>query len=231
MRVLLLVGVLAVPAADCAAHEDDPLLFKLMLDQLELRDADGGDPLTWQAQAWVGRDLNKLWLKTEGERVHGDTEEAEVQALYSHAVAPFWDLQAGWRHDLRPRPSRDWAVLGVKGLAPYLFEVDAALFLGPAGRTAARLQAEYELLLTQRLILSPELELKLYGKADPEVGIGAGLATADLGLRLRYEIRREFAPYVGLNWSQKFGRTADFARAEGASADDLQFVVGIRAWF
>lgn len=211
--------------------EDDPTLTKVMINQLETRKADNGDnPLAWEAEAWIGKDLNKLWLKTEGESVGGKTEEAEVQILYSRAIAPFWDVQAGVRKDFKPQ-GREWASLGIKGLAPYEFDVDAALFAGTEGRTAARLKGEYEILLTQKTVLSPEAEINLYGKDDPEMGIGSGLADANVGLRLRHEFKREFAPYIGVNWSKKFGKTADYAREDGEKTEDTQFVAGLRLWF
>ncbi|MBU0656982.1 MAG: copper resistance protein B [Gammaproteobacteria bacterium] len=210
---------------------DDPTLTKVMINQLEIRQADQGDnPLAWEAEAWIGKDLNKLWLKTEGESVGGNTEEAEVQALYSRAIAPFWDVQAGGRKDFEPA-GREWATVGVKGLAPYHFDVDAALFAGTEGRSAARLKGEYEIMLTQKTVLSPEAEINLYGKDDPEMGIGSGLADANVGLRLRHEFKREFAPYIGVNWSKKFGKTADFARDDGEKTQDTQFVAGVRLWF
>ncbi len=213
-----------------AKMEDDPVLTKFMLEQLEIHDADGKNPLTWEAEAWIGKDINKLWFKTEGERVDGDTEEFEVQALYSRAIAPYWDFQVGLRKDFQPE-SREWGVIGIKGLAPYFFETDLALFAGKEGRTAARLQGEYELLLTQKTILTPEIEVNLYGKNDPAVGVGSGLSDVSVGLRLRHEFRREFAPYIGVEWTKKFGNTADFARDEGVDVSDTQLVAGIRAWF
>jgi len=230
-HIIIAVTSLATSLPVAAMESDDPLLTMFKLDQFELRDADGGTPFVWEGYGWVGRDLNKLWIKTEGERVHGETEEAELQLLYGRAVHTYWDLQVGWRHDIRPEPTRDWLAIGAMGLAPYWFEVDAALFLGNDGRTSARLKAEYELLFTQRLVLTPEIEVNLYGEDDPQLGIGSGLSDMELGLRLRYEIRREFAPYIGVNWIQKFGGTADFARDEGASTSDLQWVAGVRAWF
>jgi copper resistance protein B len=146
-------------------------------------------------------------------------------------VGPFWDLQAGWRHDFRPRPSRDWLALGIQGLAPYELDVEATLFAGGNGQLAARFRAEYELLFTQRLILSPELEVNAYGKGDAATGVGSGFSNLDLGLRLHYEIRRELAPYLGVNWAKQLSRTADFAREKGEHTDDLQFVLGVRVWF
>jgi copper resistance protein B len=223
--------LLTVTTQAAAMGDDDPLVTMVLIDKLELRSTDGPDPLVLNADAWIGYDLNKLWFKTEVERVDGNTEEAELQMLYSRAIAPFWDLQLGWRRDIRPQPQRDYLALGFKGLAPYLFDVDAGLFIGEAGQLGARLDAEYEYLLTQRLILSPEFEVNLYTKDDPEAGTGSGLSDMQLGLRLRYEIRREFAPYIGVNWTGQFGQTADYARAEGADTSDVQLVAGIRAWF
>ena len=230
-KTLTALAALTLAGNALAAGGDDPILAKVMIDQLERRYTDGANPWVLEADAWIGRDLHKLWFKTEAERVDGETEEAEVQALYSHAIAPYWDLQAGWRHDAMPKPSRDWLTVGLEGLAPYWFEVNAAAFIGGNGQLAARLQGEYEWLFTQRLILSPELEMNLHSKDDAAVGVGSGISDMQLGLRLRYEIVPEFAPYVGVNWTKKFGDTADFARDEGEDTADTQVVVGIRAWF
>lgn len=214
------------------AHEsDDPLLYRVMIDQFEWRNADDADPYVLEAQAWVGKDLHKLWLKTDVEHRDGEIEEAEIQALYSRAVAPFWDLQIGLRRDIKPTPSRDWAVVGIQGLAPYYFDIDAAIFVGDSGATAARLFAEYELMLTQKWVLSPEVSLNFYGQSDADTRTGSGLSDAQAGLRLRYEIRREFAPYVGINWNKKFGTAAEFARSTNEPVSDTQWVAGIRVWF
>ena len=229
IKTLALTLAVAPPAF--AGMNDDPLLVMGKLDQFETRDADGPNPLVWDAQGWIGKDLKKLWLKTEGEREDGETTELEFQALLDRAIAPYWDFQVGWRGDFKPKPTRDWLVIGVQGLAPYFFEVDAALFVGDSGRTSARLDAEYEMLFTQRLILTPEVEVNLFGRDDPAVSIGSGLSDVEAGLRLRYEIRREFAPYIGINWWRKFGGTADFAELAGDKTEDTQLVAGIRAWF
>lgn len=229
--IFLLVFLMVPTLSSAGGMEDDPLLTMLVVDQFEMRDTEGEETFVWDAEGWVGKDLHKLWVKTEGEHVDGDFEEAELQLLYSRAVAPFWDMQFGWKHDFRPRPSRDWLALGVKGLAPYYFDIDAAVFVGGSGRTAARLQAEYELMLTQKWVLVPEVELNLFGKDDRETGTGSGLSDIEAGLRLRYEIRREFAPYVGVNWTRLFGNTADYAREEGEDTDDIQLVLGLRFWF
>lgn len=229
MLIAPLLAMVATPTF--AGTKDDPLLTKMMVDQFEVRQADDDNPLVLKGQGWIGKDLNKLWLKVEAERTDGETKEAELQALYSKAIARYWDLQVGVRRDFEPSPSRNWGVVGLQGLAPYFFEVDAALFVGDSGRTALRLEAEYELLFTQRLILTPEIGVNFYGKDDAATGVGSGLFDVELGVRLRYEFRREFAPYIGVNWIKKYGKSADFSRIAGDKISDTQFVVGVRFWF
>lgn len=213
-----------------AGGSDDPLLTKVMLDRVE-RDMNNENATSWSAQVWLGYDLEKVWLKTGGERVNNSTEDAEVQALYSKAIAPYWDIQFGLRQDFKPSPSDEWAVIGLQGLAPYFFEIDTALFIGKEGQSALRFEAEYELMLTQQWVLTPEVEVNFYGKNDREKAIGAGLSDIEAGLRLRYEVVREFAPYIGINWSKKFGNSADYAAAQGISDSETQLVLGFRAWF
>jgi len=226
----LVIGLASVSAFS-GGMEDDPVIAKVMIDQLETRITDGSDPLVLEAQAWIGKDLNKLWIKVDSEWLNSTNEELELQALYSRAIAPFWDFQIGWRHDVKPKPSRDWLAIGFQGLAPYWFEIDTALFIGESSQTNLRLSAEYEWMFTQKLVLSPEIEMNFHSKNDKAVGTGSGLSDTQLGLRLRYEIRREFAPYIGVNWNKKYGNTADYARAEGEDTDDVQLVLGIRSWF
>lgn len=227
-RTLVLALVATPGMASAMGIEDDPFLWSTMLDQSEWR---ASDAAAWEWQGWGGRDLHKFWWKTEGEAEDGHVEAAEVQLLYSHAIAPYWDLQAGVRREFRPEPDRDWLVLGIQGLAPYFFEVDADLFVGESGRLGMRLKAHYEFLLTQRWVLSPEAELNAHSKDDPLRRVGDGVSSLELGLRLRYEIRRELAPYLGLHWEKSYGQTADYAREEGLDASELKFVVGLKAWF
>lgn len=234
----MLKRLLALPLTLCvcttgfaAGMDDDPLLSMVKIDKLEVHENKNGNPWALKADAWLGRDLNKLWIKAEGEYHDGETEEAELQLLYSRAITPFWDLQLGARRDFRPEPQRDWFALGINGLAPYLFEVDAALFFGEEQRFAARLDAEYEYLITQRLILIPELEANLYSKEDEELGIGRGLSDLTLGLRLAYVIRREFEPYVGYSWTGLYGDTADYAEAADEDTSSGAWVAGFKAWF
>lgn len=229
--VFLTTLALLAPGAVRAHGDDDPLLGKVMFDRLEWRDGAGAGALAWDGDAWLGHDLDKLWFRTEGRRPEGRTETAEVQALYSHAIAPFWDVQAGWRGDVQPTPHRNWLTLGVRGIAPYWFDTDVAVFADGAGRTALRLKARYDVLLTQRLILAPDVELNVHGQDDRATDTGRGLSDVELGLRLRYELCREFAPYIGVVGWRRFGNSADFARVQGERSDDLELVVGARFWF
>lgn len=231
LNLIFGVMTLATMGNANAAAADDPLLAMVRIDKLEKNVSDGDNTISWSAQAWLGHDLYKVWLTTEGERSDGETEEAEVELLYSRAFAPYWDWKLGVKKDFRPSPSREWALVGVQGLAPYYFEIDAAFYVGNGGNTAFKFEAEYELPITQKLILSPEVEISVYGQNDQATGTGSGLSEIETGLRLRYEIVREFAPYIGVNWSKKYGNTADYAEQEGKSSSERQVVVGFRAWF
>lgn len=210
---------------------DDTSTFgRVLLDQFEWREIEGRDALAWDAQAWYGNDYHKLWLKSEGKRVAGEFE-GRAELYLDRVLGRWWNLQLGVRQDFGDGPSRSWAGIGVQGLAPHWFEVEATAFVGEQGRVAAIFSGEYEILLTQRLILQPKIEFDLYSKEDPDNAVGSGLADTELALRLRYEFRREFAPYVGIVWTRLHGETADFARAEGLDTDDLQVVAGLRFWF
>lgn len=216
-----------------SAMHEEPILSKWMLDRFERRFSTSGDSTYWEAQAWIGGDINKLWLKTEGSVAQGTTDDADLEAYYSRAVAAFWDAQFGVRHDFPSAggPARNWLGVGMLGLAPYRFEMDGTFYLGDSGRTALRVKAEYDVLLTQRWVFMPEVELNAYGKNDPEREIGSGLSDGSYTLRLRYDIRRELSPYVGITWTQKYGNTADYARAADEPGSTTQYVIGIRAWW
>jgi copper resistance protein B len=203
----------------------------LLLDQLEWRNTADGNSAVWDAEGWYGGDYNKVWVRSEGEHVGGKTQGARADLLWDHTIARWWSLQAGGRQDFGGGPGRTWAALGVQGLAPYWFNTEATFYVGGQGRTALRLKSEYELLFTQRLILQPEAEANLYGKSDPARQQGSGLSDLEIGLRLRYEIRREFAPYIGVVWERQFGGTADRVRESGGNPSDVQLVAGLRAWF
>jgi len=215
-----------------ASMEDDPLLYMVKVDQLEARDSDDEGSLTaWEGHLWIGKDLNKIWIKTEGEHSSEGTESAEFQLLYSRAIDPNWDLQVGFRHDTDPDPERNWAVIGFNGVSPYWFEIDAALFVEEDGQESLRFEAEYEFMLTQKWVLSPEIEINWFSEDDDELGIGSGLADIEAGLRLRYEISREFAPYVGINYERLLGDTEDIAEAADEDTSETQLVAGLRFWF
>ncbi len=209
------------------------LISKVMVNLGEYRVQDEGDQgYRWEGEARIGGNINRLVLKSEGEGiVSSGLESAELQALYSRAVTPFYDLQAGVRQDFEPTTRRTYATLGFEGLAPYWFLTQGALFVSDHGDVLARLEGSYDVRLFQRLILQPQAEINLSAQDVPEAGVGAGLSSIELGLRLRYELRREFAPYVGFSYDQVFGETADLARASGDGSSDHGFVVGLRAWF
>lgn len=192
----------------------------------------GSKAYEWEGEAWFGTDEHRLVLKSEGEGARGSpVESAEAQVLYSRPVALYTDLQAGLRQDLESGPKRTYATVGFESLFPYWFEAEGALFLSHKGELSARLEGSYDLRLAQRLVLQPRAELNLSAEDVPSRGVGSGVSDAELGLRLRYELRREFAPYVGVVWARKFGETARFARAEGERVEETRLVAGLRAWF
>jgi copper resistance protein B len=223
---------MAAAREDLRREHGDMIGYSFLVDRLETRVRNGRDGFEWDAQGWIGGDIDKFWVKTEGEGAFGEKlESAEVQALWSHAIDPWFDLQLGVRHDFRPDPQRTHLVLGIQGLAPYWFEVDAAAFLSNKGDVTARIEAEYDQRITQSLILQPRVEFDLAAQDVAELGIGSGLSTASAGARLRYEFIPEFAPYIGVEYERAFGDTADFRRADGEKAGGWSFLVGLRTWF
>lgn len=218
---------------DVAGHRvhDNSVHSFWLLDRLEAWDADTGTGTAWEAMGWVGTDLDRLWLRSEGEHLDGTTESADIEVLYGRAIAPWWDLLAGVRHDFGEGPSQTFAAIGVQGLAPYKFEVGATAYVGQAGQTAATVEVEYETLLTNHLILQWMAEAELHGKDDERRGVGSGLGTVEAGLRLRYEFTRQFAPYIGVVRERAYGNTADLRRADGEDIDDTRLVAGLRIWF
>jgi len=216
-----------------AGHQvhDSAINTYFLADKLEWQDADDASTLAWDLSGWIGGDIDRLWLRSEGERSNGKTEDAEIQALWGHAISPWWDVVSGVRQDFKPGAPQTWAAFGLQGMALYNFEAEATAFLGENGQSAVRLEGDYDILLTNRLILQPTAELNVYGKNDPQRGIGSGLANTEAGLRLRYEIRREFAPYIGVTWNRTYGNTADYAREEGEDRSEARLVLGVRLWF
>lgn len=211
--------------------DDDPVNWMFLADQLEWQDGDGENALQWNVRAWAGRDLNRLLLRAEGRAADGTTEENRVELYWERLVEPRWSLVLGMRQDMAPGPSRTLAGVGIQGLAPWRIHVEATAYAGEEGQTALTFEAESDVLLTNRWILTPRLEANAYGEDDVENDIGHGLSDLSLGLRLRYEIRRQFAPYLGVEWEGSFGETADLQRDAGEPTRETRLVAGVRIWF
>lgn len=212
-----------------AAHDRGWHYF-VLFDRLEWQGSGTGGANV-ENKTWIGGDINRVWLRTRAGSEDGDVEKASIDALWGHSFSRWWDVVAGVRQDFRPGDPQTWAAVGIQGLAPYWFEIEATGFVGPGGRTRARFEIEYDMLLTNRLVLQPIAEVEVYGKRDPERGIGAGLSSIETGLRVRYEIRRELAPYVGITWDRKLFGTADFARARDEQPGRTRIAFGLRTWF
>ncbi|EFF77582.1 copper resistance protein B [Achromobacter piechaudii] len=211
---------------------DNAPAWQVLFDKFGVsRNRDGQNALQWDGRYWYGTATDRLLLKSEGERESGGGSQGKVEAFWSHAVSPFWDLQLGARRDIGTGPKRNWAAIGIEGVLPYNVELETTAYVGASGRTALALKAEYDLLLTQRLIFTPELEASLYGKSDPARGVGSGLSSGSLSLRLRYEVTREFAPYIGVSFDRKFGQTARYASDAGDSRSQTALIAGVRFWF
>ena len=212
---------------------DNTITWHVLFNQLEGRTNGPDNEFRWDGQGWIGTDMNKIWFKSEGFVEHGKATDGDTEALYDHPIpfVRYFDAQAGIRYDLDSNPGRTWGAIGVQGLAPYFFDFEPTFYFSDRGRVAGRVMGSYDLLITNRLILQPEIELNFYSKRDPSRGIGSGLSELDTGLRLRYEISRKFAPYIGLAYNGKFGETADFTRVEGSTVNDVRFIFGIRLWY
>ena len=209
--------------------EDQAIYSHVILNQLEGRFG-AGNSFRWSGEAWTGTDRNRLWLKSEGEVTDGKLEDGQQEIFYARPISTYFDLQAGVRSDIDAAPGRNWAAFGIQGLMPYFFEVSATAYASGSGHYAAKLEGSYDLLLTQRLILQPQIEANFYTKADPGRALGSGFSDIDAGLRLRYEFSRKFAPYIGVTYAGKFGGTANLALAAGEKTDDVRFTVGVRTW-
>ncbi len=211
---------------------DNSIFAHVLLEQFEDRVAGNGHEFRYDGQGWVGTDLNKLWVKSEGlVNTQGRFGDGQHELLYDRAVSTYFDLQGGIRLDLDNGVTRTWGAFGIQGLSLYFFDVEATGYVSDRGRTAARLKASYDLLITNRLILQPEAELNFYSKADPGRGVGSGLSDIDAGLRLRYEFSRKLAPYVGVSYTGYFGQAQRFARFDGERVQDVRFTFGVRSWF
>jgi copper resistance protein B len=221
----------AFPDVPGHAANDDAVNFLVLFDQFEWQRASGANGFNWDNKGWIGKDTTRLWFRTEGESEDGALSNAHADVLFGRSIARWWDIVAGVRQDVRPGSPQTWAAFGVQGLAPYWFEIEATGYVGASGRTRARLEVEYELLLTNRLILQPLVQLDFDGKDDPARGVSAGLSNAETGLRLRYEIRRELAPYIGLTWQKGSGTSDSFSTPDGEKLTGVTLAAGVRWWF
>jgi len=211
----------------------DDIFGHFLFNQLEGRTEGPDSEFRWDGEGWVGGDMNKLWIKSEGFVEHGKATDGDTEVLYDRPI-PFlryFDAQAGLRYDLDSNPGRTWGAIGVEGLAPYFFEVAPTFYFSDGGRVAGKIAGSYDILITNRLIAQPQIEMNFYSKRDPSRGIGSGLSELDTGLRIRYEIIRKFAPYIGVVYNGKFGETADFTRTERGTVHDVSFIFGIRLWY
>jgi len=213
--------------------KDDQIFVHVLLGQFEGRTNGSSNELRWDAEGWIGTDTNRLWLKSEGFSDNGTVSDGDHEALYDRPIPHmrFFDAQIGVRADLDSGPTRTWAAVGIEGLAPYRFEFAPTLYIRDGGHVAGRVTGSYDLLLTQRWIVQPEAELNFYSKDDPSRRIGSGLSDLDTGVRLRYEISRKFAPYIGFAYSGKYGNTARYSRQARETTSDHRFVFGLRLWF
>ena len=218
------------PVADNA-----PYTYALF-DLLEYQRVGGVNALRWDSLGWRGGDKNRLWLKSEGTLYPGTSTggDADVQALYGRQIAPFFDFQIGARveqhYERGASPKRVFAVVGLQGLAPGRFEIEPSLFLSNKGKVSGRFTASLDLYKTQRLILQPRFETEFAAQRDDEFGVERGISDVEVGLRLRYEIRREFAPYIGVSFRQSLGATRSRVIREGGAPNEIQIVIGVRMW-
>jgi copper resistance protein B len=212
--------------------KDNRVLSFITFDELEGRTNGSNSSFRWDGEGWIGTDFNKLWIKSEGTVTNGITSDGDQEILYDRPIPHmrYFDWQAGARIDLDSGPTRAWVALGVQGLAPHFFNFAPTIYVRDGGRLAGRLQGYYDLYLTQRLILQPQVEINFFSQADPARRIGTGLSDLDGGVRLGYQFSRKFAPYVGYVYSGVFGQTAKFSRQTGESTSASQVVFGIWLW-
>ena len=241
LGTMLAVSGLSTPAGaqasatQPAAHDkphllDQSVYFHGIFNQLEGRFGETSS-FRWSGESWVGTDENKIWLRTEGRVEGGQVDDGIQELFYARSISTYFNALVGARYDLDSQPGRGWGAIGIEGLAPQFFRVGVTGYVSGDGHLGAKLEGSYDFLFTQRLILQPQFEMNFYTKDDPTRGIGAGLSELDVGLRLRYEITRQFAPYIGVTYLGKFGNTANYVLQSGGNPNEVRFVTGVRAWF
>lgn len=237
--LMLAIAALSSPATAAAQTSeaapfgspiaDETVWLHAVLDQFEGR-LGANDALRWEGEAWTGTDADRLWLKSEGEFEKSKVFGGQQEALYDTPLSAWFDLQAGLRYDLDSQPGRAWAAVGIEGLSQYFFHISATAYASDTGHYAAKFFGTYDLLLTQRLILQPEAEINIYSRSDPARLVSSGVSELDTGLRLRYEITRKFAPYIGVAYERRFAARSRLVAA-GETPAQLRFAVGLRSWF
>ncbi len=210
---------------------DEDYLGSVIVDRLEGVNARDDFFITYDWQAWYGQDYDKVVVRAEGEIDQGIFKNARNEALWAHALTPYWDTQLGVRIDSGLGTDRIWGAFGLQGFAPYWIYIEATGYVGEEGRTAFRLETEYDVLITQKLILQPRIEVNFYSQRDPSRLVSSGLSNIEAGMRLRYEFKREFAPYVGIEWASTFGSAADIIRSQGKQSEETRYVAGVHFWF
>jgi len=236
LALMILLALVPVPAlaqaVDHGGHtvHDRSINFQVLFDQLEWQFVHGEPDSRWDSRSWIGGDIHKVWIRTEGDAVDGGLDAAEAQLLYGRSISRWWDLLAGVRFDARPSPAHTWLALGVQGLAPQFLDVQATMYVGSGGHVAARLEVEHDMHITRKLVLQPLVELSLSGADDPDREIARGLSTAEVGFRFRYEFKKELAPYAGIVWHKKLFGTGDFARERNSDPGGWHLVAGLRFW-
>lgn len=226
-KLLLATGLVSLftTAGFSGESGGDTFRSSLVVDGLEYQFSDE-ETTAWSGYGYAGYDINKVYIYSEGEKPKNGSSESENQLVYSRAISPFWDIQAGIGYDKNSIDHQTWGTIGVQGLAPYLFETRTTLLFGGNGNIGLRAEADYDALLTQKLIASPSIAISAYSKDNVNMDLGKGLSNITLGLNLRYEIAREFAPYIGIQWSKNLGNTNDIS-----SLDEVYAVAGVRFWF
>lgn len=233
---LIAIGFIAASSMQAAAAEDDHRaehggqVFHSFRLETDAGTGPEGAVSSADLNGWIGTDENKLWLKGEFERSGGELEQSEIWAMYSRNVSDFWDVQVGIRHDFDPAPVT-YAVIGIEGLAPYFIETAAHFFVSDEGDVSFRFRREHDLLLTQRLIMQPYAEVELQAQDVPEQEVAAGVSRVEVGVQTRYEIHRDFAPYIDVRYEAKPGETGRMAKEDGESRGGVSALVGLRISF
>ena len=229
----LVFSAFVVPGISNAQVHEKLYTF-IILDELEYQSGIAG-PISWELTSWYGGDYNRLWVKSEGGIATSDGDgDVEVQGLFSRLITPFWELQLGLRGDLffeaDDNLSRGFIAIGLEGMAPYWIELEPSIFVSHEGDVSARVAGTYDMLITQRAILQPSLEINFALQEVEKFGVGSGINDIELGLRLRYELRREIAPYLGIQWERAVRSTADIRRAAGVGVEEVRLLAGLRLW-